>query len=290
STFTQMGGEGGAWIGLSPFTDEKHIFVNMGDGTYFHSGLLAIRAAIAAKVNATYKILHNDAVAMTGGQAHDGTNTVPSIVAQLLAEGVREVVVVAEQPDVPAVAVEAFLDAAVDAGVVGDRACQVLPVDVGRRPAAARPRLRPLVGDAVGRPARDPEVLDVAVLDEDPAIGGVVLEHRLVDGDGALRRRHVRATRRRTVQIRGDHEPTGGGSGGHAGGTDLQRRQLAGPALDTLTDGPRGSRRRDAEGAGDDRQPDGEQPELHRRPRLGHAAHAVGVEAVGEVEQRLQRR
>ncbi|WP_442580366.1 indolepyruvate ferredoxin oxidoreductase family protein [Mesorhizobium sp. ASY16-5R] len=99
STFTQMGGEGGAWIGLSPFTDEKHIFVNMGDGTYFHSGLLAIRAAIAAKVNATYKILYNDAVAMTGGQRHDGENTVPSIVAQLLAEGAGRVVVVAEQPE-----------------------------------------------------------------------------------------------------------------------------------------------------------------------------------------------
>ncbi|MFN3547263.1 MAG: indolepyruvate ferredoxin oxidoreductase family protein [Mesorhizobium sp.] len=99
STFTQMGGEGGAWIGLSPFTDEKHIFVNMGDGTYFHSGLLAIRAAIAAKVNATYKILYNDAVAMTGGQRHDGEVTVPGIVAQMLAEGARRVVVVSEKPD-----------------------------------------------------------------------------------------------------------------------------------------------------------------------------------------------
>ena len=99
STFTQMGGEGGAWIGLSPFTDEKHIFVNMGDGTYFHSGLLAIRAAIAAKVNATYKILYNDAVAMTGGQRHDGTVTVPGIVDQVLAEGARRVAVVAEQPE-----------------------------------------------------------------------------------------------------------------------------------------------------------------------------------------------
>ncbi|CDZ58583.1 2-oxoacid ferredoxin oxidoreductase [Neorhizobium galegae bv. orientalis] len=100
STFTQMGGEGGAWIGLSPFTDEKHIFVNMGDGTYFHSGLLAIRAGIAAKVNATYKILYNDAVAMTGGQKHDGDVTVPGIVGQMLAEGAARVVVVAERPDV----------------------------------------------------------------------------------------------------------------------------------------------------------------------------------------------
>jgi indolepyruvate ferredoxin oxidoreductase len=100
STFTQMGGEGGAWIGLSQFTDEKHIFVNMGDGTYFHSGLLAIRAAIAAKVNATYKILYNDAVAMTGGQRHDGEVSVPGIVGQMLAEGAARVAVVAERPEV----------------------------------------------------------------------------------------------------------------------------------------------------------------------------------------------
>ena len=100
STFTQMGGEGGAWIGLSQFTDEKHIFVNMGDGTYFHSGLLAIRAAIAAKVNATYKILYNDAVAMTGGQKHDGEVSVPGIVGQMLAEGAARVAVVAERPEV----------------------------------------------------------------------------------------------------------------------------------------------------------------------------------------------
>jgi len=100
STFTQMGGEGGAWIGLSPFTDEKHIFVNMGDGTYFHSGLLAIRAGIAAKVTATYKILFNDAVAMTGGQRHDGELTVPAIVDQVTAEGARRVVVVSERPEV----------------------------------------------------------------------------------------------------------------------------------------------------------------------------------------------
>lgn len=100
ATFTQMGGEGGAWIGLSQFTDEKHIFVNMGDGTYFHSGVLAIRAAIAANVNATYKILYNDAVAMTGGQKHDGDVTVPGIVGQMLAEGAARVAVVAERPEV----------------------------------------------------------------------------------------------------------------------------------------------------------------------------------------------
>ncbi|THF61354.1 indolepyruvate ferredoxin oxidoreductase family protein [Pseudothauera rhizosphaerae] len=92
-TFTQMGGEGVPWVGQAPFTHEKHIFANLGDGTYFHSGLLAIRQAVAAKVNITYKILYNDAVAMTGGQPHDGELTVPKIVAQLRAEGVNNIVV-----------------------------------------------------------------------------------------------------------------------------------------------------------------------------------------------------
>ncbi|MEO7252220.1 MAG: indolepyruvate ferredoxin oxidoreductase family protein, partial [Arenimonas sp.] len=98
-TFTQMGGEGATWCGQAPFTDEKHVFQNLGDGTYFHSGSLAIRQAIAAKVNITYKILYNDAVAMTGGQPVDGTLTVPDIAHQVRSEGVQTIVVLSDDID-----------------------------------------------------------------------------------------------------------------------------------------------------------------------------------------------
>ena len=97
-TFTQMGGEGASWIGQAPFTDTKHVFQNIGDGTYFHSGILAIRAAIASGVNITYKLLYNDAVAMTGGQPVDGTLTLANMAGQLLAEGVVRLAVVSEHP------------------------------------------------------------------------------------------------------------------------------------------------------------------------------------------------
>jgi len=100
STFTQMGGEGTPWIGQAPFTETTHIFANLGDGTYNHSGVLAIRAAVAAKVNITYKILFNDAVAMTGGQTHDGGQlTVPMIARQVAAEGASYITVVTDDLD-----------------------------------------------------------------------------------------------------------------------------------------------------------------------------------------------
>ncbi|MDH1378642.1 indolepyruvate ferredoxin oxidoreductase family protein [Comamonas aquatica] len=101
STFTQMGGEGVTWVGQSHFTQEAHVFANLGDGTYFHSGLLAIRQSIAAGVNITYKILYNDAVAMTGGQTvgeRPEGHSVAQIAHSLRAEGVVKLVVVTDDP------------------------------------------------------------------------------------------------------------------------------------------------------------------------------------------------
>ncbi len=95
--FTHMGGEGVSWVGMAPFLEKDHIFQNLGDGTYEHSGLLAIRQAVYAGVNITYKILFNDAVAMTGGQAIDKHLTVPAIIAQVQAEGVETVAVLGEE-------------------------------------------------------------------------------------------------------------------------------------------------------------------------------------------------
>lgn len=97
-SFSHMGGEGVPWVGLAPFTDTPHMFANMGDGTYQHSGLLAIRQAVAAKARMTYKILFNDAVAMTGGQAAEGGPSVVAIAHQVAAEGVGLIAVVADDP------------------------------------------------------------------------------------------------------------------------------------------------------------------------------------------------
>jgi indolepyruvate ferredoxin oxidoreductase len=98
-TFSQMGGEGVSWVGQAPFTTDQHVFANLGDGTYFHSGLLAVRQSIAAKVNITYKILFNDAVAMTGGQPVDGSLRVPEMTRELDAEGAKRIVIVTDEPE-----------------------------------------------------------------------------------------------------------------------------------------------------------------------------------------------
>ena len=100
--FTQMGGEGVPWVGQAPFTDERHVFANLGDGTYFHSGSLAIRQSIAAGVNITYKILYNDAVAMTGGQRvgeRPEGHSVVQIAQSMVAEGAKVVTVVTDEPE-----------------------------------------------------------------------------------------------------------------------------------------------------------------------------------------------
>ncbi|MFZ5792205.1 MAG: indolepyruvate ferredoxin oxidoreductase family protein [Pseudomonadota bacterium] len=98
-SFTHMGGEGANWIGQAPFSKTKHVFQNLGDGTYFHSGSLAIRAAVGAGANITFKILYNDAVAMTGGQHVDGPLDVPRVTRQLAAEAVGRICIVTDQPE-----------------------------------------------------------------------------------------------------------------------------------------------------------------------------------------------
>ncbi|KQP45508.1 indolepyruvate ferredoxin oxidoreductase family protein [Pseudorhodoferax sp. Leaf274] len=98
-TFCQMGGEGVQWAGAQPFSETRHIFQNLGDGTYQHSGVLAIRAALALGTNITYKILYNDAVAMTGGQQAEGTNDPARITRQLHAEGVTTIALVSDVPE-----------------------------------------------------------------------------------------------------------------------------------------------------------------------------------------------
>ena len=99
ATITHMGAEGANWIGQAPFTNEQHIFQNLGDGTYTHSGLLALRAAAVSGVNITYKILYNDAVAMTGGQPAEGGFTVAQIAHQVWAEGTKRLAIVSDDPD-----------------------------------------------------------------------------------------------------------------------------------------------------------------------------------------------
>ncbi|MEX0809939.1 MAG: indolepyruvate ferredoxin oxidoreductase family protein [Dongiaceae bacterium] len=98
-SFTQMGGEGASWLGQAPFSETPHVFQNVGDGTYFHSGSMVIRAAVAANVSMTFKILYNDAVAMTGGQKMDGPLDVPRMSWQLWSEGVVRTAVVTDEPD-----------------------------------------------------------------------------------------------------------------------------------------------------------------------------------------------
>ena len=98
--FTHMGGEGANWIGEAPFSTRGHVFQNMGDGTYNHSGIMAIRAAVGAGANITFKLLYNDAVAMTGGQSHDGGLGPDRIAAELLAVGVKRVVAVVDEKEV----------------------------------------------------------------------------------------------------------------------------------------------------------------------------------------------
>ena len=94
-----MGGEGAPWIGMAPFVEHEHVFQNIGDGTFFHSGSLAVQALIASGLNITYKILYNGHVAMTGGQDAQGALPIPQLTRKLEAEGVRKTIILAEEPE-----------------------------------------------------------------------------------------------------------------------------------------------------------------------------------------------
>ncbi|MES2481468.1 MAG: indolepyruvate ferredoxin oxidoreductase family protein, partial [Pseudomonadota bacterium] len=167
--FTQMGGEGVPWVGQQPFTNETHVFANLGDGTYFHSGLLAIRQAIAAGVNITYKILYNDAGAMTGGQQvgeRPEGHSVLQIVGSLVAEGVRKLVIVTDEPDKYAAAklpagVDVFHRDELDrlqrelrevsgtTALIYDQTCATEKRRRRKRGTAADPALRVMINDLV---------------------------------------------------------------------------------------------------------------------------------------------
>ena len=161
-TVTHMGAEGTNWIGQAPFTGERHIFVNLGDGTYFHSGILAIRASVAAGVNVTYKVLANNAVAMTGGQPVEGSLTVADIVAQVQAEGAAAVRVVSDEPrrhrGAPFRAAPRTRLDAVQSELRSTPGCTVLIYEQTcaaelrrrrRRGTAAAPNVRVVINDAV---------------------------------------------------------------------------------------------------------------------------------------------
>ena len=156
SGFTQMGGEGANWIGEAPFSKRPHVFQNLGDGTYNHSGYMAIRAAIASGVNITYKILFNDAVAMTGGQPNDGGLTVPQIARQVAAEGAKRVVVVTDEPDKYRTATDMAARASPSIIATSSTPCRrELADDPRRHGADLRPDLR-------GREAPAPQAQDVS--------------------------------------------------------------------------------------------------------------------------------
>ena len=164
---THMGGEGAPWIGMSPFVGRKHIFQNIGDGTYFHSGSLAIQACIAAGVNITFKILYNGAVAMTGGQEVSGALTVPALTRKLEAEGVRKIVVltddlskyrsdvrlagnagVRDRDDLPAVLRELEQISGVTA-IIYDQQCAAEKRRLRSRGKLEEPALRLIINEAV---------------------------------------------------------------------------------------------------------------------------------------------